>query len=97
MRVISVIPTIKKIGCKIIAIPSNRNSSLANEADVVLTYPYDGEADPLNLAPTTSSTLTLVIGDALAVTLSTLKNYKKEDFHLSHPGGSLGNQLSSKK
>jgi arabinose-5-phosphate isomerase len=95
-EVLSVIPTIKKIGSKIIAITSNRNSTLADEAEVVLTYQYDGEADPLNLAPTTSATLTLVIGDALAVTLSTLKNFKKEDFHLYHPGGSLGKQLSSK-
>jgi arabinose-5-phosphate isomerase len=95
-EVLSVIPSIKKIGSKIIAITSKGNSTLAEEADVVLTYQYDSEADPLNLAPTTSAMLTLVIGDALAVTLSTLKNFKKEDFHLYHPGGSLGKQLSSK-
>lgn len=95
-EVLSVIPSIKKIGSKIIAITSRRESTLAKEANVVLTYQYDSEADALNLAPTTSSTLTLVIGDALAVTLSNLKNFKKEDFHLYHPGGSLGKQLSSK-
>lgn len=96
-EVLSLIPSIKKIGSKIIAITSKRESTLASVADVVLSYQYNGEADPLNLAPTTSSTLTLVIGDALAVTLSKLKTFKKEDFHLYHPGGSLGQRLSVEK
>ena len=54
------------------------------------------EADHLNLAPTTSATATLVLGDSLAVTLSYLKGFKKEDFALCHPGGSLGKRLSRK-
>lgn len=96
-EVLNLIPSIKKIGSDIIAITSNRNSTLAKAASIILSYDYNGEADPLGLAPTTSSTITLVIGDALAITLSSLKTFRKEDFHLFHPGGSLGKQLSSEK
>ncbi|MEQ2527209.1 KpsF/GutQ family sugar-phosphate isomerase [Robertmurraya yapensis] len=95
-EVLSLLPSIGKIGCKKIAITSKSESTLAKACDVALVYQYDREADPLGLAPTTSSTLTLVIGDALAVALSILKGFKKEDFHLYHPGGSLGKQLSEK-
>lgn len=95
-EVLSLLPSIGNIGCKKIAITSKSESTLAKACDVALVYQYDREADPLGLAPTTSSTLTLVIGDALAVALSILKGFKKEDFHLYHPGGSLGKQLSEK-
>ncbi|TKC15413.1 KpsF/GutQ family sugar-phosphate isomerase [Robertmurraya kyonggiensis] len=95
-EVLSLLPSLGKIGCKKIAITSKTESTLAKASDVALGYQYDREADPLGLAPTTSSTLTLVIGDALAVALSILKGFKKEDFHLYHPGGSLGKQLSEK-
>ncbi|WP_449622241.1 KpsF/GutQ family sugar-phosphate isomerase [Robertmurraya sp. Marseille-Q9965] len=95
-EVLSLLPSLDKIGCKKIAITSKTESTLAKACDVALGYQYDREADPLGLAPTTSSTITLVIGDALAVALSILKGFKKEDFHLYHPGGSLGKQLSEK-
>lgn len=95
-EVLSLLPSLTKIGCKKIAITSKKASTLAEACDVTLTYQYDREADALGLAPTTSSTITLVIGDALAITLSILKGFKKEDFHLYHPGGSLGKQLSEK-
>lgn len=95
-EVLNLLPSLNKIGCKKIAITSKKESTLAKACDVALVYQYDREADPLGLAPTTSSTLTLVIGDALAVTLSILKGFKKEDFHLYHPGGSLGKKLSEK-
>lgn len=93
-EVLSLLPSLTKIGSKRIAITSNKASTLAEACDVALTYQYEKEADHLGLAPTTSSTITLVIGDVLAVALSNAKAFKKEDFHLYHPGGSLGNQLS---
>lgn len=92
-EVLSLLPTIKEINAKMISITSNKNSTLGKSVDVSLEYNYLEEADHLQLAPTISSTMTLVIGDALAVTLSRLKNFKKEDFHLYHPGGSLGKLL----
>ena len=69
------------------------NSNLAKNSDIVLNISVDKEACPLNLAPTTSTLTTLIIGDALAVSLMNLKNFKQEDFALTHPGGSLGRRL----
>ncbi|WP_188454911.1 KpsF/GutQ family sugar-phosphate isomerase [Virgibacillus oceani] len=94
-EVLSLLPSLGKIGSKKIAITSKKASTLAKNSDVALTYHYAKEADHLGLAPTTSSTLTLVIGDALAVALSKAKEFKNEDFHLYHPGGSLGKKLSN--
>ncbi|MBS4197617.1 KpsF/GutQ family sugar-phosphate isomerase [Lederbergia citri] len=94
-EVLNLLPTIDKIGSQKIAITSRGDSTLAKACDVALTYYYQTEADHLGLAPTTSSTLTLVIGDALAVALSKLRQFTKEDFHLYHPGGSLGKHLSN--
>ncbi|WP_040205218.1 KpsF/GutQ family sugar-phosphate isomerase [Neobacillus jeddahensis] len=96
-EVLSLMPSLEKIGSKRIAITSKPESTLAKFCDVALAYEYEKEADHLRLAPTTSSTITLVIGDALAVALSILKDFKKEDFHIFHPGGSLGKQLSNEK
>lgn len=93
-EVLNLLPTINKIDAKKISITSNRNSTLGKNTDVAIQFMYTKEADHLNLAPTTSSTMTLVIGDAMAVTLSQLKAFKKEDFHLYHPGGNLGQQLT---
>jgi arabinose-5-phosphate isomerase len=93
-EVLNLLPTLQKIGSKRIAITSVAESTLAKACDAALTYQYKGEVDHLGLAPTTSATLTLVIGDALAVALSMQKGFRKEDFHLYHPGGSLGQQLS---
>lgn len=92
-EVLSLLPTIEKIEAKTISITSNSESTLAQKVDISLEYSYSNEADELNLAPTSSSTMTLVIGDSLAVTLSTINNFKKEDFHLFHPGGNLGKLL----
>ena len=96
-EVLNVLPSIKTIGAKTIALTRNHDSTLAKMCDVSLAYKYDKEADNLNLAPTVSSTITLAIGDALAVTLSTLMNFTKENFHLYHPGGSLGKSLEKVK
>jgi arabinose-5-phosphate isomerase len=95
-EVLSLLPSLIKIGSRTIVITSKEKSTLAESCDVALTYNYESEADHLGLAPTTSSTITLVIGDALAAVVSSLKDFKKEDFHLYHPGGSLGAQLTNK-
>jgi len=69
------------------------NSNLSQNSDIILDISVDKEACPLNLAPTTSTLTTLVLGDALAVSLMNLKNFRQEDFALTHPGGSLGRRL----
>ena len=96
-EVISMIPSLNKIGCQKIAITSKEASTLAKACDSALIYQYEKEVDHLGLAPTTSAMLTLAIGDALATTVSKMKDFKKEDFHVFHPGGSLGKQLSDNK
>lgn len=96
-EVINSFPTLKKIGCKIISITSNSSSTIAQNSDTHICIGKLKEADHLGLAPTTSSTATLVIGDAIALTLSYLKSFKKEDFALYHPGGSLGKELTGKE
>lgn len=89
----SILPIVKKKNVAIIAITGNETSSLARLSNCVLSVKIDKEACPLNLAPTTSTTATLVLGDALAVALLSLKKFQPEDFALSHPGGSLGRKL----
>ncbi|HQO09043.1 MAG TPA: KpsF/GutQ family sugar-phosphate isomerase [Clostridiales bacterium] len=92
-EIVSMLPVLKKIGCKIIAITGNINSTLAKNSDVILNSYVEKEACSLNLAPTSSTTAALVIGDAIAAVLSQLKNFKEEDFALFHPGGTLGKRL----
>lgn len=94
-EVLNLLPVLEQIGCKKIAITSGRDSTLARACDLALIYTYEREADHLNLAPTTSAVLTLIIGDALAVTLSVLRGFDQKDFYRYHPGGSLGAQLSN--
>ncbi|MFN8771260.1 MAG: SIS domain-containing protein [Neisseriaceae bacterium] len=90
----SVLTILKRRHIKVIAITGNiTNSSLAKAADYCLNIKVEKEACPLNLAPTTSTTATLVLGDALAVCLMHLRGFKPQDFALSHPGGSLGRKL----
>ncbi|RPF54240.1 KpsF/GutQ family sugar-phosphate isomerase [Aquisalibacillus elongatus] len=95
LEVLNLLPTLKKIGVTTISITRDKESTLAQASDIALSYTYEEEADHLNLAPTTSSTICLVIGDALACALSNKKDFTKEDFHLYHPGGSLGRNLST--
>ncbi len=87
------VPLIKNLGNKIIAIVSSTNSYLAQKADYVLKATVDKEACPNNLAPTSSTTAQLVIGDALAVCLLKLRGFTPEDFARFHPGGALGKKL----
>lgn len=87
------VPLIKAIGNKIIGITSHRNSFLGQQADFILNAYVEKEACPNNLAPTTSTTAQLVIGDALAMCLLELRGFSSYDFAKFHPGGSLGKKL----
>jgi arabinose-5-phosphate isomerase len=88
-----VIPAVKRMGVPVIAMTGKPDSRLAQAADVHLDVSVEKEACPLNLAPTASTTVTLALGDALAVALLELRGFKSEDFALSHPGGALGRRL----
>src|SRR5690625_99388 len=87
------VPFIKSRGNKVIAITSNRDSFLGQRADYVMHAHVDREADPNNLAPTTSTTAQLVMGDAMAMALLDLRGFSSQDFANFHPGGSLGKRL----
>lgn len=86
-------PLVKNFGNRLIAMTANRQSTLARHADFVLYTPMEQEADPNNLAPTTSTALQMALGDALAIALLTHKGFSMEDFAKFHPGGALGKQL----
>ncbi|AEH45146.1 KpsF/GutQ family protein [Thermodesulfatator indicus DSM 15286] len=87
------LPSLKNRGVKIIAFTGNPSSTLAKNADVVIDIGVPREACPLGVAPTASTTATLVMGDALAMVLAKLRNIRLEDFRRNHPGGSLGERL----
>ncbi|MCR4811845.1 MAG: KpsF/GutQ family sugar-phosphate isomerase [Bacteroidales bacterium] len=87
------VPLLKQFGNKLIAIVGNTDSFLASEADIVLDTTVEHEACPNNLAPTSSTTAQLVMGDALAVALIECRNFTAADFARFHPGGALGKQL----
>ncbi|OGP84671.1 MAG: D-arabinose 5-phosphate isomerase [Deltaproteobacteria bacterium RBG_16_54_11] len=88
-----ILPLIKRYGNKLIALTGKANSTLARAGDVVLDVSVEEEACPLGLAPTASTTVTLAMGDALAVALLEKRGFKKEDFAILHPGGKLGKRL----
>ncbi len=92
-ELLAVVPIIKRMGARLIAMTGNDASSLAQLADVHLNVQVDKEACPLNLAPTASTTVTLALGDALAVALLDAHGFGEEDFARSHPGGALGRRL----
>ncbi|WDE04409.1 KpsF/GutQ family sugar-phosphate isomerase [Thalassomonas viridans] len=92
-EVLSIIPVIKRIGSKLIAMTGEPLSTLAKLADTHVCIKVSQEACPLGLAPTSSTTATLVMGDALAVALLNARGFTADDFALSHPGGSLGKRL----
>lgn len=95
-EIINLIPMFKRLGVKLIGMIGNSNSKLANEVDVNLLVDVKEEACPFDLAPTASTTATLVLGDALAVCLLQMRNFTAQDFAMLHPGGSLGKRLSLK-
>ena len=92
-ELIAILPPLRTIGARVIAITGNAESTLARNADVVLVADAGVEACPMNLAPTSSTTVALVVGDALAVALMKLRNFRPENFALYHPGGQLGKRL----
>jgi arabinose-5-phosphate isomerase len=87
------VPLLKRRGSKLIALVSNLDSYLAQQADYVINGSITKEACPNNLAPTTSTTVHMALGDAMAVCLLQLRNFSSQDFAMFHPGGSLGKQL----
>lgn len=95
-EIVAILPSIKKIGAKIVAMTGNRNSKLGRAADKILNIGVKREGCPLNLAPMSSTTSTLVMGDALAAILIKMRDFKPENFALYHPGGSLGKRLLMK-
>lgn len=90
------LPFVKSYSNQVIAIVSNPNSYLALNADHSIVIPIDEEADPNNLAPTSSTTAQMVIGDAIAVSLLSMRGFTQQHFAKFHPGGSLGKQLYTK-
>ncbi|AJI46751.1 KpsF/GutQ family sugar-phosphate isomerase [Francisella philomiragia] len=92
-EIMGIMPMIKHLGIPVISITSNKNSLMAKNSDVTLNLGVDKEACPLNLAPTSSTTATLVLGDALAIALLKAKNFSARDFAFSHPSGALGRKL----
>jgi len=92
-EVLAITPVIKRIGAKLISMTGNKNSTLARLADTHICIKITTEACPLGLAPTSSTTAALVMGDALAVALLNARDFTADDFALSHPGGNLGKRL----
>jgi len=92
-ELLTIVPIIKRTGAKLIALTGDPSSSLAKLADAHLDVSVDKEACPLNMAPTTSTTAALAMGDALAVALLDARGFNAQDFLRSHPGGRLGRKL----
>ena len=93
-EVVQNVEPLRRNGVLTVAFTSGKDSKLANLCDHAIFYPKLKEADNLNLAPTVSSTLTLVLGDAIACELSARRNFKREDFYKYHPNGALGAMLA---
>lgn len=92
-ELVNLLPVVKRLNVPVIAMTNSEQSSLGKHADIVLDIHVDKEACSLGLAPTSSTTATLVMGDALAVALLDARGFTSDDFALSHPGGSLGRKL----
>jgi len=92
-ELVQILPHLKRFNIPLIAMARNENSTLAKYSDVFININVDKEACPLDTAPTSSTTLTMAMGDALAVCLMKKRDFKKEDFASFHPGGSLGKKL----
>jgi len=92
-EVIRLLDFIKRIGIKLVSLIGNPNSTLARESDVFIDCSVEKEACPIGLVPTTSTTLTLAVGDAISIALMEKKGFSEEDFKFYHPGGSIGKKL----
>jgi len=95
-EIVRLLPNLKKIGCKILSLCGNDDSKIFKYSDISINISIKKEACPLNLAPTSSTTATLVVGDVIAIILMKMKNFKSNDFASNHPGGLLGNNLNLK-
>jgi arabinose-5-phosphate isomerase len=95
-EIINLIPLLKRLNVVLIGMVGNKESNVGKECDIILNISVKEEACPYDLAPTASSTVTLVMGDALAIALLDYKGFTEEDFAFLHPGGSLGKRLSLK-
>jgi arabinose-5-phosphate isomerase len=93
LEITNILSPLRKIGATIVAMTGNADSPLGQEADYVLNVSVSAEACPLGLAPTTSTTATLVMGDALTICLMERRGFQAEDYALYHPGGALGRRL----
>lgn len=93
VEILNILPSLKRIGAKLIAIVGNHNSTLAKNSDIILDASVEKEACPLGLAPTTSTTVALALGDALAIVLLSCHHFTKKQFAIYHPGGALGRKL----
>ena len=96
-EVVQNVEPLRRNGVTTVAFTSGKDSKLAKTCDYLLIYPKLTEADALDLAPTVSSTLTLVLGDAIACELSARKQFTREDFHKFHPNGALGEMLKKEE
>ncbi|HID79424.1 MAG TPA: KpsF/GutQ family sugar-phosphate isomerase [Aquificales bacterium] len=94
-EVLAMLPYFKRLGIPVIAVTNNPQSELAKRSDVVLNLCVEKEACPMDLVPTSSTTNTLVLGDALALTVMKLRGFSEQDFGLRHPAGSLGRKLKT--
>jgi arabinose-5-phosphate isomerase len=92
-EILNLLPVIKRLGVPLIAMTGSPRSTMATASNVHLMVHIEKEACPMNLAPTASTTASLALGDAIAISLLTARGFEKEDFALSHPGGSLGRRL----
>ncbi len=92
-EIVNILPAIRRIGAKIIALSGKKDSTLGKFCDYFINISVDREACPLNLAPTSSTTATLAMGDAMAVALMSEKKFTAQDFAMFHPGGALGRKL----
>lgn len=95
-EVLDLIPSIRRIGAKLIALTGSDSSTLADYSDMILEASIENEACPNDLAPTASTTAAIALGDSLAIALSKYHGFKPEDFAIYHPGGSLGRKLLTK-
>jgi arabinose-5-phosphate isomerase len=95
-EIISILPNLKKIGCLILSLCGSKKSKIYEDSDISLSINIKKEACPLNLAPTSSTSVTLVLGDIIAIILMKMRNFKSEEFAKNHPGGRLGKNLNLK-
>ncbi len=92
-EIVAILPSLRRIGAKVIAVVGNPESTLARNADIILDVGVEKEACPLGMAPTTSTTVALALGDALAIALMKIHRFTADNFAIFHPGGSLGRKL----